>query len=328
MSHEINATFKQIRSALEAASTIGIASHVRPDGDAYGSALAMALYLRALGKTVSLWNDGGLSQKFRYLPQSSLVMAPPTISQDFDVFLAVDTSTKERLGTVLRAVGHVGTWINIDHHASNHRYADLNHIARAPATAQVVYDYLQFAEAEITPDMAVNLFVGLSTDTGSFQYRGTSPNTFRVAADLLERGVDVASISQAMYDNFPRRRLELLKALLNVVHFCCDGRAAGFSLSQETAQRLGVLPEDNEGLIDYLRAIEDVQVAVFFEETPDHKVRVSMRSKEARFNVSQICGIFGGGGHPQAAGARLAMPLAEAEKKVWEAVCHEIRKYD
>ncbi len=328
MSQETNATFEQIRQALERTTRIGIASHIRPDGDAYGSALAMGLYLRACGKEVHVWNDGGMTSKFHYLPQGTMVTAPPQTPQDFDAFLAVDTSTKERLGSVLQAVGNVKTWINIDHHISNHRYADLNHIAHAPATAQVIYDYLRFVNAEITQDIAVNLFVGLSTDTGSFQYRGTTSHTLRVAADLIEYGVDIAAISREIYDNYPRRRLELLGALLNDAHFDCEGRAAGFSLTLETARRLGVLPEDNEGLIDHLRSVEGVQVAVFFEETPEGKVRVSMRSKNVRFNVNHICGVFGGGGHALAAGARLSGPLAEAEKKVWEVVCHEIRKHD
>jgi phosphoesterase RecJ-like protein len=103
---------------------------------------------------------------------------------------------------------------------------------------------------------------------------------------------------------------------------------ASFSLSLETAGKLAVLPEDNEGLIDHLRAVEGVQVAAFFEELPENKVRVSMRSKEPRFDVCKICGLFGGGGHPQAAGARLAGPLEQAEEKVLQAICHEVRTND
>lgn len=328
MSTGMDATFEQIRQTLDAATRICVASHVRPDGDAYGSIIAMALYLRSCGKDVSVWNEEGMTEKFAYLPQGSIVTAPPDQPQDFDVFLALDTSTRERLGTVLDALGRVGTWIGMDHHVSNHRYADLNHIADAPATAQIVYDYLRFVGADITPDMAVNLYVGISTDTGSFQYDRTSPHTFRIAADLVECGVDVAPLSQAMYDSHPRRRIELLKALLNSTRFGCNERMASFSLTMETALHLGVLPEDSEGLIDHLRAVQGVQVAVFFEELPENKVRVSMRSKEPRFDVSRICGMFGGGGHPQAAGARIPGALAGAEEKVLEAICHEIRKHD
>jgi phosphoesterase RecJ-like protein len=271
-----------------------------------------------------------MTEKVRYLPASDLVELPPEHGKhDFDVFLALDTSTKERLGRVLKATGNVTTWINIDHHVSNHRYGDLNYIDDgAPATGQILYDYFRETGAPITPAMADNLYAAVSTDTGSFQYDKTSPDTFRLAADLVEKGVNVPELSRKMYDSYPRRRLELLKALLNSARFDCDDRVASFSLSLETAKNLAVLPEDNEGLIDHLRAVEGVQVAVFFEELPENKVRVSMRSKEPRFDVCKICGLFGGGGHPQAAGARLVGPLESAEEKVLEAICHEVRSND
>jgi phosphoesterase RecJ-like protein len=327
MSHGLDATFEQIRHTLDAATRILVASHVRPDADAYGSAIAMALHLKAQGKDVTLWNEEGMTEKFRYLPESDLVEFPPEHGkQDFDVFVALDTSTKERLGRVLKATGAVGTFINMDHHVSNHRYGDLNYIDdTAPATGQILYDYLMETGGVITPAIADNLYAAISTDTGSFQYDKTSPHTFRLAADLVEKGVNVPELSRKMYDSYPRRRLELLKALLNSARFDCDDRVASFSLSLETARNLAVLPEDNEGLIDHLRAVEGVQVAVFIEELPDNKVRVSMRSKEPRFDVCKICGLFGGGGHPQAAGARLPGPLEAAEEKVLEAICHEVR---
>jgi phosphoesterase RecJ-like protein len=325
MSAGLEAGFGQIRHTLDAAGRILVASHVRPDGDAYGCAIAMGLHLLGRGKDVSVWNEEGMTEKFRYLPQSGLVTAPPSGLHDFDVLVALDTSTKERLGSVLGSVGRVGAVINMDHHVSNHRYGDLNYIDdRAPATGQILFDYFEANGDEITADMAGNLFVAVSTDTGSFQYDKTTPRTFRMAAALVEAGVDVPALSKAMYDSHPRRRLELLKALLNSARFGCEDRVASFSLSLETASRLGVRPEDNEGLIDHLRAIEGVGVAVFFEELPGGKVRVSMRSKDARHDVCAICAKFGGGGHPMASGARLAGPLASAEEKVLEAVCHEI----
>lgn len=330
MSQGIEATLGRIRHTLDAATRILVSCHVRPDADAYGSAIALALHLKAEGKEVTLWNEEGMTEKFRYLPESGLVQAPPEQGKrDFDVFLALDTSTKERLGRVLKATGEVTTWINIDHHVSNHRYADLNFIDdSAPATGQIIYDYLVEVGATITPAMAENLYAAISTDTGSFQYGKTSPHTFRLAADLVDKGVNVPELSRKMYESYPRRRLELLKALLNSARFGCDGRVASFSLSRETAKSLAVLPEDNEGLIDHLRAVEGVQVAVFFEELPEHKVRLSMRSKEPRFDVCKICALFGGGGHPQAAGARLSGTLGDAEEKVLEAICHEVRLND
>lgn len=329
MSGGMDATFDQIRHRLDAAERILVSSHVRPDGDAYGCAIAMALHLKARGKRVSVWNEEGMTEKFRYLPESGLVTAPPGERHDFDVVVALDTSTKERLGRVLKSTGNVGTWINMDHHVSNHRYGDLNHIdATAPATGQILFDYFTAVGAEITPAMAANLYVAISTDTGSFQYDKTTPHTFRLAAELVEAGVDVPVLSKAMYDSYPRRRLELLKALLNAARFDCGDRVASFSLSLEKGKELGVLPEDNEGLIDHLRAVEGVQVAVFFEELPEGKVRVSMRSKDLRFDACKICALFGGGGHPLASGARLPGPLPEAVEKVLKAVCDEICTHD
>jgi bifunctional oligoribonuclease and PAP phosphatase NrnA len=329
MSAGKDATFGQIRQELDAAKRILVASHVRPDGDAYGCAIAMGLHLQGLGKEVSVWNEEGMTDKFRYLPQSGLVTAPPGDPRDFDVFVALDTSTKERLGSVLQSLGKVGVLINMDHHVSNHCYGDLNFIDdKAPATGQILCDYFRETGGEITADIAANLFVAVSTDTGSFQYDKTTPHTFRMAADLVDAGVDVPAMSKAMYDSHPRRRLELLKALLNSARFGCGDRVASFSLSLETATKLGVLPEDNEGLIDNLRGVEGVLVAVFFEELPGGKVRVSMRSKDSRFDVCNICGKFGGGGHPMAAGARLAGPLAAAEESVLEAICHDICTHD
>jgi len=137
----------------------------------------------------------------------------------------------------------------------------------------------------------------------------------------VRAGVDVGKISQLTYENYPRRRVELLRDLLGTMRFDADGRLASFSLTVASAKKLAVLPEDNEGLIDHLRAIRGVIVAIFFEELAEGKVRVSMRSKSNEVNVCAICEKFGGGGHVLAAGARVKGTLAEVEKKILEETC-------
>jgi len=169
-------------------------------------------------------------------------------------------------------------------------------------------------------DIAENLYAAISTDTGSFQYPQTSARTFEIAAELIRAGLDVGRLSQQLYENYPRRRLELLRELLRTMRFEHGGRVASFSLSSKTAADLDVLPEDNEGLIDHLRAIRGVIVAVFFEELADSKVRISMRSKSDVVNVCAICQKFGGGGHALAAGARVRGTLDEVEEKVLEEI--------
>lgn len=324
-----DATFQEIARALEPARTVLVASHLRPDGDALGSTIAFALWLESLGKEVTAWNEDGMLDKFRYLPRADMVTQPSGEGRKFDAFVALDTSVKNRLGTVLGAIEEPEVFVNMDHHVSNGKFGALNYIdATSPATGEIVFEFLQAVGATITPEIAANLFAAISTDTGSFQYPNTTARTFRVAAALIEAGVEVGKLSQAMYDNQPRRRLELLRHALNEAQFDCGGRVASFSLTQADVLRLGVIPEDNEGIIDHLRSVDTVVAAVFFEELEDGKVRVSSRSKDRRVDVCRVCAIFGGGGHSLAAGARMAGPLGEAKEKFLKALCDEVGRID
>jgi bifunctional oligoribonuclease and PAP phosphatase NrnA len=322
----MNASFSEIAESIRSAEKILVASHVRPDGDALGSTIAFALWLQSLGKTVTAWNEHGVTERYRYLPRHELISEPDAVPRPFDVIVALDNSVKNRLGTVLDAVSSVRTVINIDHHVSNENYADLNYVdSTAPATGQILYEFFEAIGAPLSSDMANNLFAAISTDTGSYQYPGTDVRTFKAAAALVSAGVDVGVLSRKMYDNQPRRRLDLLRHALNEARFSCDGHLASYSLSLAAVDRLGVRPEDNEGIIDHLRSVEGVVAAVFFEELPEGKVRISARSKDPRVDVCEICKLFGGGGHPLAAGARVQGTLAEVEERFLEAVCHEIR---
>jgi phosphoesterase RecJ-like protein len=324
-----NASFDEIAEALAGRQDILVASHLRPDGDALGSTIAFALWLESQGKTVTALNEDGMLAKFQYLPRYEMVAAPNGTRRKYDAVVALDTSVKSRLGTVLDAINGTDVWINMDHHVSNERFADLNYIdSVSPATGQIVFEFLVTAGAEITREIAENLYAAISTDTGSFQYPNTTARTFRVAAKLIEAGVNVGELSKAMYDSQPRRRLELLRHALNTVRFIAGGRVASFSLSLADTKRLGVLPEDNEGIIDHLRSVNEVVAAVFFEELDGAKVRVSARSKDSRVDVCKVCKLFGGGGHSLAAGARMKGPLEVAEKLFLKALCDEVGNCD
>ncbi|PYL18961.1 MAG: bifunctional oligoribonuclease/PAP phosphatase NrnA [Verrucomicrobia bacterium] len=315
------AKFEQIGQALREGERFAVLSHVRPDGDALGSQLALGLSLKRLGKDVRIWNEEGMLEKYSFLPSANLLTKPPADPEDVDVAIALDTAIQNRLGTALPAVRSAKVWINIDHHPSNPGYGDLVYInPKAPATGQILFELIRSEKLPIDAAIAENLYVAISTDTGSFQYPNTTARTFEMAAELVRAGVDVGRVSQLTYENYPRRRAELLRDLLGTMRFEANDRVASFSLSLATAKKLGVLPEDNEGLIDHLRAIHGVIVAVFFEELADGKVRVSMRSKSEKVNVCAICEKFGGGGHVLAAGARIRGTLAEVEKKILEEV--------
>ena len=318
--------FDIISNALRDARTVGVASHIRPDADALGSTIAFALWLRDCGKEVTAYNEEGSTSKFHYLPCHEIVSLPPSTPQQFDVFVALDTSVKNRLGTVNKAIAPGTTILNIDHHISNENYGDVNFIdASAPATGQILLEFFQHVGARVSAEMATNLFAAISTDTGSFQYAGTNERTFEAASHLISCGVDVPGLSRAMYDSQPRRRFELLRHALNTAEFHCDDRIATFSLPMDLVERLKVLPEDNEGIIDHLRSIDGVEAAVFFEELPEGKVRVSARSKFPRIDVCKVCKQFEGGGHAMAAGARVDGTLAQVKNDFLKALSDEIR---
>ena len=321
-------TFDEIGRVLREHQRFAILSHVRPDGDALGSQLALALSLQQLGKNVRVWNEDGMLEKYSFLPRSELLTKPPSTAADVDVAIALDTAIQNRLGTALTAIRSAKIWINIDHHVSNPGYGDLVIVdPNAPATGEIIFSLIKSQGLPFNHDIAENLYAAISTDTGSFQYPKTSARTFEIAAELVRGGgLDVGQISQQLYENYPRRRLELLRELLRTTRFEFGDRAASFSLTSKTAADLAVLPEDNEGLIDHLRAIRGVIVAVFFEELADGKVRVSMRSKDEAVDVCAICQKFGGGGHTLAAGARVRGSLAEVEEKVLEEIREVLKR--
>jgi phosphoesterase RecJ-like protein len=323
-----NTTFEQIGRVLREHQRFAILSHVRPDGDALGSQLALALSLQQLGKDVRVWNEDGMLEKYSFLPRGELLTKPPPTAEEVDVAIALDTAIQNRLGTALAAIRSAKIWINVDHHLSNPGYGDLVIVdPSAPATGEIVFNLIKSQRLPLNHDIAENLYAAISTDTGSFQYPKTSARTFEIAAELVAAGdLDVGQISRQLYENYPRRRLELLRELLRTMRFSECGRVASFSLTLKTARDLAVLPEDNEGLIDYVRAIRGVIVAVFFEELADGKVRVSMRSKDEAVDVCAICQKFGGGGHTLAAGARVRGSLVEVEEKVLEEIRETLKR--
>lgn len=317
-----SASFAQLGEVFQQYQKFVLMSHVRPDGDAIGSQIALGFALMAAGKTVHLINDDGVPDNLAFMRGSQAVQTPPDDPLDVEVAIALDTATKPRLGEKsLHAASRAGLWLNIDHHISNPGYGDLNLIdATSPATGQILYQLITGLGLPIPAESRDAIYVAVSTDTGSFQYPSTTAITYRLGADLIERGLDVGSINSSIYDSYPMRRLELLRELLNTLELSPDGMVASWELHDQTRIDLALLPEDSEGLIDTIRAIRGVQVAVFFEQLVDGKIRVSMRSKDRRLDVCQIASQFGGGGHSLAAGIRMQGPLEAAKALVLQAI--------
>ena len=325
-----NSTFEQINQVFQDHQSFLVVSHIRPDGDAIGSILALGHALEGLGKSVRYLNQDGCPESLAFLPgsekveKSSDALAKGPI--EAEVAIALDTAAHTRVGEdSLKAMEGAKVLVNIDHHLSNPGYGDFNYIdSSSPATGQILYDLITALDlpfSEITRD---SIYVATSTDTGSFQYPATTQRTYEMAANLVSRGLDVGKINELTYDTQPYRKVELLRALLNTLEISADGKVAWWHLTEEVKNDLSLVDDDSEGMIDHIRAVSGVIVAIFFEELGAGKIRVSLRSKEKAIQANEICGVFGGGGHALAAGIRMDGPLCEAKEKVLAEVSKSI----
>ena len=310
----------RIIEALRENHTFCVVGHIRPDGDCVGSQLGLTLALRAEGKKVTCWNEDRIPEKYEFLDQDGIIQKPKK-GMKFDCVVATDAATFDRLGSVGRRIANRKLFINIDHHESNSRYADLNWVsAHEPSTGELIFRLLKIAKWPITKRIADCLFTAVSTDTGSFQYASTRPGTYHVAGELVSRGADLAKICDEVYQSYPLSRARLLRHIYSHFHLTHEDQIAYFWLKKADLARTGADSSDSEGLIDHIRAIAPVVVACVFEEIDPQLTRISLRSKSEKVNVNTIAAQFGGGGHPAAAGARIPGSPLSAQRKVIAAI--------
>jgi len=306
----------QIKDLIHAHRSFVVLSHIRPDGDAYGTSLAFALVLRALGKQAVVYSQDGLSRNYLFLPGKELVERTPSFAPPAETaILTVDTSTKERLGESFLAWNRVPD-LNLDHHASNPGYGKINIIdGESPASAQVLYELLEALDYPCPPEAAVNLYVGLMTDTGSFRFRQTTARTFEVAADLVTLGADPALASQHCYQSSSVERFNLQREVLGASRFTCGNRVAYYHLTQDLYAKTGAHSDEVENFLEQLQTVATVEVAFMLEDLDKGVTRASLRSR-GKIDVNAIAAKFGGGGHRLAAGIRSSLPAAELERKL------------
>lgn len=318
-------TFEEIIAVVNQYQRFVILSHIRPDGDAIGSTIALGSTLEEMGKDVTYINEDGVPESLVFLPGSDKVQKPTDEVLDIEVAIAVDCANKPRLGEIaLKMAANAKLWINIDHHKSNPGYGDLNYIdSNSPATGQILYQMITEQELTLTDEARDSIYVAVSTDTGSFQYSGTTAATYEMAADLVTRGLNTGKINEQIYDSFPYRRVALTRELLNTLEISPNGEIADWQLLKKVKHDHDLQPDDSEGLIDMIRSIQGVKVALFFEELMDDSIRVSIRSKIGSIDACEMAQVFGGGGHAKAAGIRMPGPISEARR----AVISEVTKH-
>jgi phosphoesterase RecJ-like protein len=305
---------REVVEAIAAGRRVLLFAHVYPDGDVLGSQLGLGLALRAAGRSAVFACVHQVPEPFHFLPGAGDVQQWKAGQNGFDLIVTLDCPDPGRLGGLLEGARGPGSRVlNIDHHGDNRGYGDVNWVdTGAAATGEMVYDLLEAAALPLTTDVAVNLYTAIITDTGSFRYSNTTPKTLRVAARLLEQGVDPAHVATAVYETRELAGLRLLGAILQRVEADPDGRLAWLVIDRAEMASPD-LPEGEE-FVNYPRSLRTAKVAVLFRELPD-AVKVSLRAK-GEVNVARIAARLGGGGHPNAAGVVLATGLAEAKALV------------
>jgi len=288
-----------------------VTSHARPDGDAIGSTLALAQVLRKMNKNAEVVLSDSVPVIYQPLPFSDTIVHTSEVNGHYDAAIILECDSVQR--TRLRGL-EKHFLINIDHHASSKPFAHVNWIdPTAVATAELIFRLAQAAQVKLTPEIATCLYTALLTDTGSFCYAGTNACTFELAKYLVEHGADPGKIAQGVYFSSPTSKMLLLGAALSGLQR--HGAITWMSVSRYDMERCGALDEDCEGLVNYALGIAGVEVAMFFRELANERVRVSIRSKGA-VNVAEIAERFGGGGHECAGGFSLEGPVQAAAERV------------
>jgi phosphoesterase RecJ-like protein len=305
----IQTDMQAVIAALRDNDRFVVTSHEAPDGDALGSLLGAGLALKELGKDAVMFLGGPapLPGEYRFLDLEKQGLSR-TRPDDFGerVLVAVDCASKGRVGAEPGVVDAARFTINIDHHHDNPRFGDVNLIVPdASSTGEVLADVIEELGVALTPEIAEALYIALVTDTGRFQYANTTPKALRLAAELVEAGVDVHRVFQGIYESVEFAKLKLLARALERAQIHEGGRLVISYLVRTDFTDLGVGEEYAEGIIDYLRAVDGTELAAVIREPPeppDAARRVSLRASADELDVSAIARQRGGGGHRQAAG--------------------------
>jgi bifunctional oligoribonuclease and PAP phosphatase NrnA len=276
-----------------------IVSHARPDGDSLGSSLALAAALKQLDKAVEVVNADPLPSVYNDLPGAGSMRRANRLDRVYDAVIVLETSDLERTG--LRRLQNQFI-INIDHHRGTLPYGNLNWVDdTAAAVAEMVYELIKQLGAKVTPEIATNIYVGILTDTGSFQFSNTRAKTFAIAHDLVQAGAHPAEIAEMVYLSHPKSKLRLLARVLDTLQLHRSNRIAWVVLTQEMLKEAGAMAGDTEGMVNYPLSIRGVEVVAFFREEREGRYRISLRSKD-NIDVAAAAEYFGGGGHTNAAG--------------------------
>jgi phosphoesterase RecJ-like protein len=312
-----NNSILEICEQLKGAKNAAIFCHVRPDGDALGSALSLSLALKNLGKNAVMCCEDFPPDKFLYLPQMQEVKTSLPKDIKFDTFISIDCADVGRMGVFTDPyITFKGTTINIDHHISNDGYAKYNYVLpEYTASCEILVDIFKKANFEITKEIANLLMLGLVTDSGNFSHQDVGVHTLNSAAILVECGADLHEVNYQMFSRQPKCRAQLYGKVMNNIRFALDDKLTFILTTLDDLQKFGADKSVTEGFVDFPLTIDGVEVSISLLEVRNRQYKASLRSK-GTVNVNAIAATFGGGGHVLASGCMLFGELEEVIEKL------------
>ncbi len=310
-------TLDEILIEIKKAENIVIVTHESPDGDAVGSTLAMKLMLKELGKDADVIIPE-YSKMYKFLPLAEEIKETSEVKK-YDLAISLDCATLKRLMGA-EYFENAKRTIVIDHHGSNNMYGDLNYVNPvSPACCEILASIAEYFEIPISRNLGTCIMTGIITDTGGFRHIGITPDTFEYTAELIRLGVDVPDIYKRTLRTKTKANFELTKRVIDRLELLENGKISFTYITIQDEIEVNSEPGDHEGLVDIGKDIEGVKVSVFLRQKNDAEnvYKVSLRSEDG-INVSDICLVFGGGGHARAAGATIRRKFRRSKRKISE----------
>lgn len=294
-----------------------ITAHYEPEGDSIGSQLAMAGLLKQLNKKYIIVNVDLPPERYEFLRNIGQIGLSSLETYDFDIALVLDCPILERIGNVNKIIRNKPI-INIDHHVSNRYFGTINYVQKnASSTGEILYSLVEKLGCKLNRDLATYLYLAILTDTGGFVYSNTTPKAMRIAANLLEFGLNPKELYERIYESHSLASRKLLGMCLNTLKISPDGQIVWMYLTKDMFKRTKAATHDAENFINYARFVNGVKMAMLFSDAPKKGfIKVSFRSNQLDIDVNKFAAKFGGGGHVSASGCLVRGTLTAVQKKI------------
>jgi len=320
-------TIKDIIESVNESRRILLIAHIQPDGDTVGACFALKAAIKQSGKEAAVACGSGMPRQYAFLAGKAPYFFGETPPAAYELAIAVDCADRERVGGLVSVFDAAEKTVNIDHHRSNTRFADINLVSDVSSAGEIVYGILREMDTDIDRYIARCLYAAIATDTGNFTYSNTNPNAMRITAELMTTGFDLADTANRLFRTRTLAATKLIGLAVGSIVLQVDGALALMCLSKKDIISAGAKDEECENVVNYAREIKGVRIAVFIRETDTGTYKASFRSDDG-YDVAAIAAIFGGGGHRNAAGCTVKGNLADILNRLVTEAKKQLHKKD